>query len=192
MPFVVSRLLARRGLVSAICAISGGITPVVSRRHVLKCDERAQFINTPHARRHLPLSTGTINQFAIGSLAGELGRTYLLLPGYAFLIGTRLARSICRCHSQNTLPGSRLRIESRCVDFAGRHPEAQILHEGMANVRHIHPSLQVASRYGFTSLSLFRGAVRVSGIKHWDKTGQKFVFKATFVTTLMLAAFVHF
>ncbi|KAL2107437.1 hypothetical protein VUR80DRAFT_5245 [Thermomyces stellatus] len=52
--------------------------------------------------------------------------------------------------------------------------------------------LLVASRYGITSWPVFRGVVRASRIGHWDGAGEKFVFKVTFVTTLMLAAFAHF
>lgn len=52
--------------------------------------------------------------------------------------------------------------------------------------------LQVASKYGITGWPVFQGAVRASRIGHWDENGEKFVFKATFVTTLTLAAFVHF
>lgn len=51
---------------------------------------------------------------------------------------------------------------------------------------------QVASRYGVTGLPVFQRAVRASRMGRWDKNGEKFVFKVTFVTTLMLATFVHF
>lgn len=52
--------------------------------------------------------------------------------------------------------------------------------------------IQVASRYGITGWPVFQGAMRASRMRHWVENGEKFVFRVTFVTTLMLAAFVHF
>ena len=50
----------------------------------------------------------------------------------------------------------------------------------------------MASKFGITSKPVFQGVIRASHIGHWDKNGDKFVFKVTFVTTLVLATFVHF
>ena len=186
--------VGRAGRTTAIRAISTlGVAPMLLRRQTLKCDERPRTtMDAPFTRRHLPVSPRTINQFATCSLAGKQSGT----P--QFFISRDISRSNAHGLLLGLCAGVVLRLFSPVLTLISGLVGLALLvsaADGFSSGAWLTLGIrnpQVASKYGFTARPVFRGIMRTSRIGHWSEAGEKFVFKLTFATTLVLAAFVRF